>query len=113
MSGPVVVLVGPPGAGKSAVAVELARLLGVSARRTDADVEAAAGASVGEIFVDQGEAAFRELERAAVARALAEHRGVLALGGGAVLDPRPSGCSPGAGWCSSTSGWPTRPAGSG
>ena len=55
-------------------------------RDTDADVEAAAGKPIAEIFVDDGEAHFRALERAAVRAALTEHDGVLALGGGAVLD---------------------------
>ncbi|HWM73098.1 MAG TPA: shikimate kinase [Nocardioides sp.] len=82
-----VVLVGPMGAGKSTVAALLATAYGVTARDTDADVEAAAGRPISDIFVDSGEAHFRELERAAVAEALASHDGVLALGGGAVLDP--------------------------
>lgn len=84
---PVVVLVGPPGAGKTTVAGWVADSLGVPARDTDDDVEEAAGTTVSEVFVDHGEAHFRRLEAAAVARALAEHDGVLALGGGAVLDP--------------------------
>jgi shikimate kinase len=74
------------GAGKTTVAALLAETWGVSARDTDADVEAAEGRPVAEIFVDEGEAYFRALERAAVAAALAEHDGVLAVGGGAVLD---------------------------
>lgn len=82
---PVVVLVGPPGAGKSTVADALASRLGVASRDTDADVEAGAGVPVSEIFIDHGEAHFRTLEEAAVKTALAEHDGVLALGGGAVL----------------------------
>ena len=82
-----VVLVGPMGAGKSTVARLLATAYGVTARDTDTDVEAAAGRSISDIFVDSGEAHFRELERAAVGEALASHDGVLALGGGAVLDP--------------------------
>lgn len=85
---PVVVLVGPPGSGKSTVARALAKRLGVAARDTDADVEQVAGKSISDVFVEDGEAHFRDLERAAVAAALAEHEGVLALGGGAVLDPR-------------------------
>ncbi len=55
-------------------------------RDTDVDVEARAGRPVAEIFVDLGEPAFREWERAAVADGVAEHTGVLALGGGAVMD---------------------------
>lgn len=84
---PVVVFVGPPGAGKSTVAKVLASRLGVAFRDTDADIEAAAGTPVRNIFVDEGEAHFRVLEERAVAAALAEHEGVLALGGGAVLSP--------------------------
>jgi shikimate kinase len=84
---PKVVLVGPMGAGKSTIARLLANSWGLDVRDTDVDVENAAGRSVSDIFVDSGEEAFRELERDAVARALKEHEGVLALGGGAVLDP--------------------------
>jgi shikimate kinase len=86
MSGPVVVLVGPPGAGKSSVGEALAQALGVTFRDTDVDVERAAGKPIADIFVDDGEAAFREAEQHAVATALHEHEGVLALGGGAVQD---------------------------
>jgi shikimate kinase len=86
-TGPLCVLVGAPGAGKTKVGRLLAGELGVSIRDTDHDVEAVAGKPVAEIFVADGEPAFRALEAAAVARAVAEHRGVLALGGGAVLDP--------------------------
>lgn len=86
MSRPLVVLVGPPGAGKSSVAAAIAAALGVAARDVDADVERAAGRSIADIFTEQGEEIFRALEKTAVATALAEHDGVLALGGGAVLD---------------------------
>ena len=84
-AGPRVVLVGPMGAGKTTVGALLAESWGVTARDTDTDVERAEGRSVAEIFVDSGEDHFRVLERAAVARALAEHDGVLSLGGGAVM----------------------------
>jgi shikimate kinase len=80
-----VVLVGPPGAGKSMVGRSLAARLGVGFRDTDLDVETTAGKSVADIFVDDGEERFRALERDAVAVALREHDGVLSLGGGAVL----------------------------
>ena len=86
---PVVVLIGPPGAGKSAVGPLLADRLGVEFRDTDADISAAAGKPVGDIFIENGEDAFRELERAEVTDTLGrlrEHGGVLALGSGAVLD---------------------------
>ncbi|WP_026405812.1 shikimate kinase [Actinomadura rifamycini] len=87
MTRPRAVLIGAPGSGKTTVGAALAERLGVSLRDTDADAEAAAGKPIGEIFIDDGEERFRELERAAVAAALAEHDGVLALGGGAVLAP--------------------------
>jgi len=81
-----VVLVGVPGAGKSTVGRALAAALGVAFRDTDADVEASTGRAIADIFVESGEPQFRRLEAAAVAAALREHAGVLALGGGAVLD---------------------------
>jgi shikimate kinase len=81
------VLVGPMGAGKTTIATLLADTWGTSMRDTDADVEALEGRTISDIFVESGEAHFRDLERKAVAEALATHDGVLALGGGAVLDP--------------------------
>lgn len=86
MTGPRVVLVGSMGAGKTTVGGLVAAALGLDFLDTDQVVERVAGKPVAEIFVDDGEAHFRELERAAVAEALAGHPGVLALGGGAVLD---------------------------
>ncbi|MXM63788.1 3-dehydroquinate synthase [Streptomyces sp. HUCO-GS316] len=86
MSGPLVVLVGPMGVGKSTVGQLLAERLGVGHRDTDDDIEAGQGRTIAEIFVDEGEPVFRAIEKQAVHRALAEHDGVLALGGGAILD---------------------------
>jgi shikimate kinase len=76
------------GAGKTTVGGLVADALGLEFLDTDHVVERTAGKPVAEIFVDDGEAHFRELERTAVAEALTEHGGVLALGGGAVLDER-------------------------
>ena|ERR1022692_2753448 len=84
---PVAILIGPPGAGKTTVGQLLAARLGVGFTDTDAEVEATAGKPVSDIFVEDGEPAFRELERAAVELALGTRTGVVAIGGGAVLDP--------------------------
>jgi shikimate kinase len=87
VSSPVAVLIGPPGAGKSTVGPLLAALLGAEFTETDAMVEDMAGKPVSDIFISDGEPVFRDLERTAVAQALATHRGIVALGGGAVMDP--------------------------
>jgi shikimate kinase len=84
---PLVILIGPPGTGKTTVGAALAERLGVGFLDTDASIEAVAGKAVGDIFIEDGEAAFRELERAAVATALTGQQGVIGLGGGAVMDP--------------------------
>ncbi|SFM77667.1 shikimate kinase [Streptomyces sp. cf124] len=83
---PLVVLVGPMGVGKSTVGRLLAERLGVAYRDTDDDIVAEQGREIAEIFVDEGEPAFRAVEKKAVHTALAGHDGVLALGGGAILD---------------------------
>jgi shikimate kinase len=82
-----VILIGPPGAGKTTVGAELAGQLGVSFLDTDATIESVAGKPVSDIFIDDGEDAFRALERDAVAAAITSQDGVVGLGGGAVLDP--------------------------
>lgn len=86
MNAPQIVLVGPMGVGKSTVGELLATRLGTTYRDTDADIVAAEGREISDIFVDDGEEHFRALERAAVRTALDEHIGVLSLGGGAILD---------------------------
>ena len=87
MSAPLLVLVGPPASGKTTVGTAVAHALDVPFRDTDADIEAETGSSVADIFVSQGEEHFRAIEVTSVARALTEHDGVLALGGGAVMSP--------------------------
>ena len=83
---PIAVLVGAPGAGKSTVGRRIAGKLGVDFADSDALVEVRAGKPVADIFVSDGEAAFRDLERTEIAEALVNFDGVLSLGGGAVLD---------------------------
>jgi shikimate kinase len=73
------------GSGKTTVGGLLAVALGVGFQDSDEIIEARAGKSISDIFVQDGEPHFRALERQAVADALAGHAGVLALGGGAVL----------------------------
>ncbi len=82
---PSLVLVGPPGAGKTTVGRVLARRLGIGFTDVDALIVERAGKSIAEMFTEDGEDAFRALERAVVAEALASTDGVLALGGGSVL----------------------------
>jgi shikimate kinase len=84
---PRVVLMGPPGSGKTTVGHALAGLLGVELHDTDEAIQAEQGRSISDIFMDDGEPRFRELERAEVASSLSSRRGVLSLGGGAVMDP--------------------------
>ena len=79
------VVVGPPGAGKTTISELLAARLGLPFRDVDADIVELAGKPISDIFTDDGEPVFRAMEEEAVAKALVEHEGVLALGGGAVL----------------------------
>jgi shikimate kinase len=86
VTAPRLVLVGPMGVGKSTVGALVAERLGCVYRDTDDDIVAAQGRTIADIFLDEGEAAFREIEKRAVREALAGHDGVLALGGGSILD---------------------------
>lgn len=83
---PAVVLIGPPGAGKTTVGTALAEQLRVGFTDTDAAIEAVAGKPVADIFVEDGEPEFRRLERESVAVVLAGEDGVIGLGGGAIMD---------------------------
>lgn len=87
-TGPRAVVVGPPGAGKTTIGQQLALRLDVPFRDVDHDIERIAGKVISDIFTDDGEPAFRAYEEQAVAAGLAEHGGVLALGGGAILSER-------------------------
>lgn len=82
-----IVLVGLMGSGKSTIGRRLAERLGMPFRDADAEIEAAAGRSISEIFAAYGEQAFREGERRVIARLLDEPPHVLATGGGAFVDP--------------------------
>ena len=83
---PRVVLVGAPGAGKSTVGRRVAERLGVLFADSDALIEKRAGKSVSDIFIADGEAEFRRMEREEIAQALRDFTGVLSLGGGAIMD---------------------------
>lgn len=85
---PRLVVIGPPGSGKTTTGRAVAQLLGAPFDDSDEAVEQLAAKSVADIFVDDGEPAFRELERTQVLRLIDEAQGVLALGGGSVIDPR-------------------------
>ena len=81
-----IALVGLMGVGKSSVGRRLANALGLAFRDADAEVEAAAGRSIKEIFAELGEAAFRDGERRVIQRLLDEPPHVLATGGGAFMN---------------------------
>lgn len=85
---PIVVIVGAPGAGKSSVGKRVAYRLSVPFADSDSLVEQRAGKSVADVFVSDGEEAFRAMEFEEIQTALADFTGVLSLGGGAVLDDR-------------------------
>lgn len=80
-----IILIGPPGAGKSTIGKQLARNMNCSFTDTDEIIEAKTGSTISQIFIDQGEPWFRELELEVVLKAITEIDGVLSLGGGAPL----------------------------
>jgi shikimate kinase len=84
--GPKLILIGPPGAGKSSIGRQLSKVLEVPFRDTDVLVEEKAGKKISDIFVDDGESAFRKIEREVVLKEISTGNGVIALGGGSVLD---------------------------
>lgn len=84
---PVFILIGPPGAGKSSVGKALGKLLRMAYTDTDSLIEQRTNKKISEIFVEDGEPAFRALESTILEECLREKDGVLSLGGGAVLNP--------------------------
>lgn len=84
---PKAVLVGLPGSGKSTIGRRLAKALGVGLLDTDVAIEQRTGRSIADIFATDGEQEFRRIEEDVVRAALADHDGVLSLGGGAVASP--------------------------
>ncbi len=82
-----IVLIGPPGAGKTSIGKALSKELELAFIDSDAEIERISGKTISEIFVDQGEAVFRKTEVETVTRILAEFEGVVALGGGAPINP--------------------------
>jgi shikimate kinase len=84
---PKAVLVGLPGSGKSTIGRRLSKALGVSLLDTDAMIEQRTGRRIADIFAAEGEREFRRIEEEVVRAALAEHDGVVSLGGGAVTSP--------------------------
>ena len=83
---PSIILIGPPGAGKTSVGKALAKKLSLNFLDSDKVVEEKSGKSISEIFITDGEPAFREMERAAVIDLIENQDGVIALGGGSVMD---------------------------
>lgn len=84
---PLAVLVGMPGSGKSTIGRRLARALDVPLLDTDAKIVETTGRTIADIF-REGEPEFRRIEADVVCAALAEHDGVVSLGGGAITTPR-------------------------
>lgn len=82
-----IVLIGPPGAGKTSIGKALSKELELAFIDSDAEIERISGKTISEIFVDQGEEVFRKTEVETVTRILAEFEGVVALGGGAPINP--------------------------
>jgi len=85
---PLIVLIGPPGSGKTSVGKALGKLLDLPVRDTDAIVESIEGKSISDIFLEDGETRFREVEQNVVLGELERTEGILSLGGGSVLDPK-------------------------
>jgi shikimate kinase len=80
-----IILIGPPGSGKSTIGRAISRKLKISFTDTDQLIEVRAGMSISQIFIDKGEPWFRDLEKEVLKEELSKLSGVLSLGGGAPL----------------------------
>jgi len=85
---PRLILIGPPGCGKSTVGAALAQKLIIDFIDTDVAIEASYGQKISDIFVDKGEEFFRDLEFKVLDQSLMKEDCVLSLGGGAPIAQR-------------------------
>jgi len=83
-----IVLIGPPGAGKSTIGLSLAKKMKVKFADTDALIEEKLDKKISDIFVDLGEPLFRTEELIVLAEVLLSDSGVISLGGGAPISPQ-------------------------
>jgi shikimate kinase len=81
-----IVLIGPPGAGKSSIGKALAKELNLNFIDSDSEIEKISHKKISEIFIEDGEPAFRLLEVDVVRKVLADFEGVISLGGGAPIN---------------------------
>lgn len=86
-----IVLIGPPGAGKTSIGKALAKELKLSFVDSDTEIERVSNKKISEIFIDEGEAIFRKIEVEVVTKLLSEFEGVISLGGGAPINPEIQG----------------------
>ena len=83
---PNLIIIGPPGAGKSSVGRQLGKVMQIPFSDTDKIIEERIGKKIAEIFLEDGEPIFRKIEREVVLEEIAKEEGILALGGGSILD---------------------------
>lgn len=81
-----IVLIGPPGAGKSSIGKALAKELNLNFIDSDSEIEKISHKKISEIFIEDGEPAFRLLEVDVVRKVLSDFDGVISLGGGAPIN---------------------------
>lgn len=82
-----IVLIGPPGAGKTSIGKALSKELNMAFADSDSEIERSVNKKISDIFVDEGEDVFRKIEVDVVSKLLSQFDGVIALGGGAPINP--------------------------